>query len=179
MPRYPKTEIVRTASTPGPKPGTPVPVGVHANNGSHYKPETKGRKKYGPLDWSLDELIAYRQNGTPPARIPDKEMLYKLGSYGVTMMNCCDLFGISQDKFTGNLDWIENWQRGKAGLASRVRASIVEDALDKDILMAKIHLDKQLSGDNARPLVQVNVNSQLSEVRTEDLLSVVVQSNEE
>lgn len=173
MPRYPKSE--RTASTPGPKPGTPSAPGVTANNGTSYKPETKGRKKVGLLDWSLDDLIAYKHNGTPPARIPDAEILYKLGTIGVTLTQTADLFGISVDKFTSNTDWHDNWKRGRAECGSRIRASIVEDALEKDMLMAKIYLDKTMSGDKEGPtaLIQVNVNTELGQVSTDDLLNVV------
>lgn len=176
MPRYPKSE----KSTPGPKPGTPAPVGVHANNGGFYKPETKGRKKVGVLDWSLDELIAYKHNGTPPARIPDAEILYKLGTIGVTLSQTADLFGISIEKFSSNTDWHDNWKRGRAECGSRIRASIVEDALEKDMLMAKIYLDKTMSGDKEGPtaLIQVNVNTELGQVSTDDLLNVVFEEKD-
>lgn len=151
-----------------------VPV-VTGNKGTFYKPETKGRKKSGILDWSLDELIEYKHNGKPPARIPDPEILYKLGRCGVSMANAADIFGISREKFSSNEDWLLNWQRGRAECGALIRASIVEDALDKDILMAKIYVDKIMGGDkeNATTLVQVNVNTGLGEVSTEDLLNVV------
>ena len=152
----------------------PTPVPVPGRNGAFYSPEGKGKKKFGLLDWSLDELIAYRQNGTPPMRIPDPDLLYKLGSIGVSMKNCCDIFNVSQDKFYQNMDWVENWNRGRAECGAQIRASIVEDALEKDNLMAKIYIDKIIGGDkeNATALIQVNVNGELAQVSTEDLLNV-------
>jgi len=156
------------------KPDQPAQPGEYKSK-AQYLPDTKGRKKFGPLDWSLDELIAYRENGTPPARIPDANILYKLGSIGVSMQNAADLFGISREKFSSNLDWLENWQRGRAECGAQIRASIVEDALEKDNLMAKIYIDKILGGDKESPtaLIQVNVNSELGQVSTDDLLNVV------
>lgn len=156
------------------KPDQPTQPGEYKAK-AQYLPETKGRKKFGPLDWSLDELIEYRQNGTPPARIPDAEVLYKLGAIGVSMANAADLFGISKEKFSSNADWLANWQRGRAECGSRIRASIVEDALEKDNLMAKIYIDKLIGGDkeSATALVQVNIgNQELSQVSTDDLLEV-------
>lgn len=150
----------------------------HANNGVYYKPETKGRKKVGLLDWSLDELIAYKHNGTPPARIPDADLLYKLGTIGVSMANAAALFNISAEKFCSNSDWIENWQRGRAECGSQIRASIVSDALEKDNLMAKIYIDKLIGGDKVgdNTLVQVNVstNGSLAQVSTDELLNITL-----
>lgn len=179
MPRYPKPE--RTASTPGPKPGTlEVNKESYANNGGYYKPETKGRRRVGVLDWSIDELIAYKNNGTPPVRIPDAQILYKLGTIGVTMTQTADLFGISVDKFTQNTDWYDNWKRGRSECGSRIRASIVKDALENDMLMAKIYLDKTMSGDkdNNAPMIQVNINTELGQVSTEELLNVAFEEKD-
>ena len=145
-----------------------------------YPPETKGRFKRGVLDWSLDDLIAYRENGRPPTRIPDADLLYKLGTIGVSMSNAADLFGISREKFSSNLDWLENWQRGRAECGAQIRASIVEDALENNNLMAKIYIDKIIGGDKESPtaLIQVNVNSELGQVSTEDLLNVVFEEKD-
>jgi len=171
MPRYKKPN-------PEPKPlGNPALV---AGGAGSYPPTTKGKKRTGPLDWSLDELIAYRENGRPPMRIPDPDILYKLGTIGVSMKNACDLFGVSMDKFCSNLDWLENWQRGRAECGAQIRASIVEDALEKDNLMAKIYIDKMIGGDKESPtaLIQVNVNSELGQVSTDDLLNVVFEEKD-
>jgi len=149
---------------------------VKTHTGTFYKPETKGKKKAGLLDWSLDELIQYKHNGTPPQRIPDAHLLYLLGKSGVSATNACALFDISSDKFYKNPDWCENWAKGRAEIGSTIRASIVEDALEKDNLMAKIYLDKLIGGDKVgeNTLVQVNVstNGNLAQVSTDELLSV-------
>ena len=171
MPKEPKPPKVKDLT-----------LNPQANNGTFYKPETKGRYKKGPLDWSLDELIQYRQNGTPPARIPDAEILYKLGKCGVSLSNACEIFGISKEKFSSNMDWYENWARGRAECGAQIRASIVEDALEKDILNAKIYIDKIIGGDQVTDKLQVNVtNTQLENVSTEDLLEVMFkqQDNDE
>ena len=163
---------------PEPKPlGNPALV---AGGKGSYPPETKGKFKRGALDWTLDDLIAYRENGRPPVRIPDAEILYKFGRSGVSVNNTCDIFGISRDKFYSNLDWIENYNKGKAEIGAQIRASIVEDALEKDNLMAKIYLDKLISGDKESPtaLIQVNVNSELGQVSTDDLLNVVFEEKD-
>jgi hypothetical protein len=143
------------------------------------RPETKGRMKRGPLDWSLDELIEYRQNGHQPARIPDKDLLYKLGSMGVSLANAAKLFDISQEKFINNLDWHDSWSAGRAECSSRIRAKIVEQALDENVLNAMIYLDKIMGGDNVVEQVQVEVrNTQLANYNTIDLLDVMIKEND-
>lgn len=150
-----------------------------ANNGRFYSPEVKGRKKVGMLDWSLDELIAYKHNGTPPARIPDADLLYKLGAIGVSLVNAANLFDISVEKFSSNSDWHESWKKGRAECGARVRASIVEDALDKDILNAKLYLDKIMGGDAPADVVNVNVrNTTLETIDTDKLLEVMFKQDE-
>jgi len=153
---------------------------LEAGGTGSYPPDTKGKKKFGLLDWSLDDLIEYKNNGRPPMRIPDADLLYKLGRAGVSMKNCCDIFGISQDKFYNNMDWVDNWNRGRAEIGSKIRASIVADALEENNLMAKIYLDKIMGGDKESPtaLIQVNVNSELGQVSTDDLLNVVFEEKD-
>lgn len=157
---------------PGPKKGAP-------RKKQPYSPEVKGRFVRGPLDWSLDELIEYKEKGGAPMRIPDKEMLFKLGKMGVSLANAAVLFNISQEKFCSNLDWYENWERGRAACGAQIRASIVEDALEKDVLNAKIYIDKILGGDKVVETVQVDVrNAELLDINTEDLLQVMFKTNE-
>lgn len=159
MPRYKKAVVDPNAGPHG---------------GSIYSPETKGKKRTGKLDWTLDELIEYKMNGSPPQRIPDADLLYKLGAIGVSLKNAASLFEISEDKFCSNPDWLTNWQRGRAECGSRIRASIVEDAIEKDNLMAKIYIDKIMGGDkDDSPLVQVNIqNNDLQKISTDDLIEV-------
>lgn len=176
MPRYKKPTVESTEIIPKKE------IPVTGSQGTFYKPETKGRKKSGLLDWSLDELIEYKHNGTPPARIPDPMILYKLGSIGVSMANAAALFGISKEKFSSNADWLENWQKGRAECGSLIRASIVEDALEKDNLMAKIYIDKMIGGDKVgdTAMVQVNVNTGgLEGVSTEDLIEVAFKDDQD
>ena len=150
------------------------------SGGRIWKPETTGRQKRGPLDWSLDELIAYRQSGVSPARIPDADLLFKLGSIGVSLSNVAKLFNIDETKITDNLDWYENWSRGRAECGSRIRAKIVEQALEGDVLNAMIYLDKILGGDQVTDQVQINVtNTELQPVKTEDLLEVMYKQQDE
>ncbi len=137
-----------------------------------YKPETTGRFKRGPLDWSLDQLIEYRQSGVSPARIPDKDLLFKLGSYGVTMEATADIFGISIEKFTSNLDWYDNWKAGKTSCGVRVRAKLVAQALEENSTTALIYLDKIFGGDVSNVNININ-NNTLGAVKTQDLLEVM------
>ena len=140
-----------------------------------YYPETKGAKRFGKLDLTLDELITYRSNGTPPARIPDPVILYKLGKAGVSLRNAADIFEISEDKFCSNPDWLVNWQKGRAELSSRVRAAIVDQALEQNVLNAMIYLDKIMGGDSPADQLNVTVTnvSNLENISTEDLLDVM------
>jgi hypothetical protein len=164
---------------PGPKKGTKLTPEQKAGQRPYYAdekwpPAKKGAKKRGPLDWSLDELIEYKAAGGQPMRIPNKEMLFALGRMGVTISNAAELFDISESKFMQNLDWLENWQKGSAECKARIRASIVDDALHKDILNAKLYLDKIWATDKVRDEVNVNVrSSELNEIDTSNLLEVL------
>jgi hypothetical protein len=155
------------------------PTPKKKSGGPIWKPETTGRKKRGPLEWSLDELIAYRQSGVSPARIPDADLLFKLGSIGVSLANISKLFNIDETKITDNLDWHDNWARGRAECGSRIRAKIVEQALDENVLNAMIYLDKILGGDQVSDRVEVSVTTtELTPVKTEDLLEVMYNIND-
>ena len=130
---------------------------VKGGGNPYYPPETKGRFVRGPLDWSLDELIEYRKAGGQPMRIPDKDILYNLGAMGVSMENAAKLFDISREKFSSNLDWLENWQKGRSECSARIRARIVEQALEENVLNAMIYLDKLMGGDSIVEQVQVDI----------------------
>jgi hypothetical protein len=144
-----------------------------SKGGRTWKPDTIGRYKSGVLDWSVDELIAYKQTGATPKRIPDVDILYKLGKAGVSIMNSCDIFGISADKFSSNPDWSDAHAAGRAQLGSKIRTSLVEDALERDNTTVKIYLDKILGGDREQPQVVVNIkNNELQEYSTEDLINL-------
>ena len=124
------------------------------------------------MEWSLDELIEYKHNGQKPHRLPDQEILFKLGSVGVSAANCCALFDIGITTFNENPDWRSAWERGRATIATRLRSSLIEDALEKDNVMVKIYLDKVLGGEKteAPPVVNVTVNNAetLQQVSTEE-----------
>lgn len=142
-----------------------------------WDPDIKGSKRVGILDWSLDELIAYKTDGRQPVRIPDADMLFKLGSYGVSAAHCADLFQIATDKFHKNEIWHAAWAEGRAQCATRIRASLVVDALEKDVIQAKIHLDKMFQDVPAPAIVQVNVSTGLEHINTKDLLQVIYHSD--
>lgn len=145
-----------------------------------WKPESTGSRRLGPLDWTLDELIEYRKSGVSPKRILDKDVMYKLGKVGVSFNNVCFVLGVSQSKVLENRDYLEAWQTGRAECGARIRASIVQDALEKDLLPAKLYLDKILSGDTPQDVVNINVNTtELTKINTNDLLEIMYRDGKE
>jgi hypothetical protein len=154
---------------------TPKPDPTKPRRSSGLKPETKGafRYKRGVLDWTVDELILYKQDGNKPKRIPDQEILTKCGMMGISRINTCQLFNIDPRKFDENPEWREAWEKGRGEVGTRIRASLVNDAIQNDNLTAKIYLDKQLSGEQTETAkVVVNVNTKLEGVSTEELLNI-------
>ncbi len=168
---------------PPPKGSSVVDLNKHVAEGNGlYSPEVKGKKRGGPLHWSLDELIEYRQNGTRPHHIPDPVMLEQLGAMGVSLANAMGLFGVLPEHSTARKDCVDAWNVGRSRVGARVRASLLNDALENDNITAKIHLDKVFSGEKAGDTnIQVNVNTDtnLSEVSTEDLLNVTFTSSDD
>jgi hypothetical protein len=161
------------------QPVAPTPKDGKQGFKQSWKPDTVGNYKRGVLDWSVDELIAYKQQGHMPKRIPDVEMLFKCGSLGISKANTCQLFNIGLAKFQENPEWNEAWEKGRGEVGTRIRASLVKDALDNDNLTAKIYLDKQLSGEQVdTSKVTINVNTQLEGISTEDLLNITFTEND-
>lgn len=157
----------------------PMPTDKNVANNRPYTPEKKGSMKRGPLDWTLDELIVYKNNGTMPKRIPDPKLLHKLGSIGVSIGNAASIFEITQDKIMDDPALYDAWKLGRAECGSRIRAKIVEQALDENVLNAMIYLDKILGGDNVAAEVNVNVtNTELQKIDTDSLLEVMFKQND-
>lgn len=96
-----------------------------------------------------------------------------LASKGVSANVICGLFQKSKTYIYDNPEMLEAFNRGRSNVASRIRAKIVDEALENNSMQAAIYLDKVMGGDTTTENVNVTVSQQpLKDISTEDLLSV-------
>src|SRR5579864_5802855 len=89
-PKLPKQEKVRQA----------------ISNEIRTPPDKIGRYKgKGIFDWSIDELIAYKETGKQPQRVLDTDVLHKLGKAGVSMANVCAIFQVEPARILENVSY--------------------------------------------------------------------------
>lgn len=132
--------------------------------------KTMGAIKRHPLHMSLDELIQYKTTGVQPKIIISEDILFRLGEIGASLKNTAQVLNVTEETISSNAPLLSAWQKGRANVGTKVRALIVEDALNGN-LQAKIYLDKMLGGDTITDNLNVTVTAQpLKEVSTEQLL---------
>lgn len=81
-------------------------------------------------------------NKTKPFIEIDLEQVEKLGGYGMTQKECCNVFNVSELTFSRRKDIITSYQKGKANLIKSLRATQVRVALQGNVTML-IWLGKQ------------------------------------
>ena len=102
-----------------------------------------------------------------------------LASHGLGMKVIAAMYGglsmtISQDPIM-----LAAFEKGRANIASRVRASLVDDALNNDMPYAKMHLDKVLNKEDHVQQIDLNVTQNpLETVSDEQLLEIDIESKE-
>lgn len=107
------------------------------------------------------------------------EVVEELASYGVSMKNIANLFRQDFRDVFADSELKYAFENGRAQVGAKVRASIVDDALEKDNFQAKVHLDKVFHREEFSPesvtSLQVNVqNNGLSEVSSADLIEIML-----
>lgn len=102
------------------------------------------------------------------------EHVHDLAASGLSMKAIAHLMHkdhafISKDPILQNA-----YNQGRALIGAKVRASIVSDALEKDNLTAKLHLDKVLNNEAQVQQVEISVkNDTLNDVPTEQLIDIM------
>lgn len=106
------------------------------------------------------------------------ENIEELASLGITKVMIANLLRKDLDFINKDPELIAAFNRGKATVGLKVRASIVADALEKDMLPAKLHLDKVLNSEAQVQHVELSVkNETLKDVPTEDLIDIMYNKN--
>ena len=130
---------------------------------------------HGPFDWSVEQILEHKATGKPLQRIPDRDVLRKLGASGISMTTAADIFNVSYAEFSNTPEYIDNFKAGRSSVIGRVRTSIVNDALEKDSLNAKIYLDKIWATDNQPDKIEISArNKDFDNIKTSDLIEVMV-----
>lgn len=137
-------------------------------------PEKMGKMKRDNIfHWSLDELIAYKAQGIMPVMIIDESNVYKLASCGISKKVICDILDVSMNWFITNSVLNAAFEKGRAAIAAKNRAKLVESAFDGNV-QAMVYIDKIMGGDDVKQDVTVNViNADLKEVPTDQLIEVM------
>jgi hypothetical protein len=105
---------------------------------------------------------------------PSTEMVENLAASGISLKNICGILGKNFSYFSDNPDMKEAFDRGRATVGSRVRARLLDAALEENSMQAAIYLDKIYGGDTVASEVNVNVSTvNLDEIPTETLLDVL------
>lgn len=119
-------------------------------------------------------LIADNLPGTKP---PPKRSLFNpkniemCAEQGLSMESAAGIFGHATVAIIHNPEMLEAYKRGRSKAGSLIRASLMDDALNKDILQAKLHLDKVLNKEDNTQQVNLTVTkSPLENIPTEQLL---------
>jgi hypothetical protein len=114
---------------------------------------------------------------TGPA--PSKKSLFTpeaveiLAAHGLGIGNIAGLYAQSSAEISRNPVMLAAFERGQAKISSIVRASIVDDAINKDLPYAKLHLDKVFNKDDNSQNINLNVTqTPLQNITDDQLLSI-------
>ena len=112
------------------------------------------------------ELAQKRNMATP-------DNIALLAAQGLTRVAVAKILGCRSTLITEDPELEEAFLRGRVEVASNIRASIVDDALNKDMPYAKTHLDKLLNHETVVQKIDLNVTTNPAEaVSTEKLLEI-------
>lgn len=127
-----------------------------------------GTAKSANLQVILDNLT------TRPRIEATPEQVEFLAQSGVSVKNICGLFQKSFNFLSDNPELQAAYERGRATVGSRIRARLVDAALEENSMQAAIYLDRVMGGDQVAAEVNVNVTNQpLQEIDTNQLLDIV------
>lgn len=101
-----------------------------------------------------------------------------LASHGLGLKIISNMYGENTTDISNSPELMAAYERGRALIGSHVRASLVDDALNKDILQAKLHLDKVFNKEEYTQDINLTVTqSPLKDVTNEQLLQIDLDDN--
>lgn len=105
----------------------------------------------------------------------EPKVVYEFACLGISKFKICDLYHCDHNYIDEDPALLAVYNQGRANIGTKVRSSIIVDALDKDILQAKIHLDKIYNKEDASVhQVDVTVNQRpLEEIDTNNLIEIM------
>lgn len=102
-----------------------------------------------------------------------EDTIENLARSGVGVKNICGLFGKTHTFLDDNPLFREAFNRGRSNVATRVRAKLLDAALEEDNMTAAMYLDKIYGGEQVVSEVNLTVtNTPLAEISTNELLDV-------
>jgi len=160
------------------KPGGNNPSGLAKPKAGLDDPEVVGRmRRPHPFHMSVNELIEYKATGLKPAMVIDEDIVFRLAQIGVSLENTAAVCGVGMTFLTEHKNYHDAWKLGRAEVAARISASLVEDALVNDVLNAKIYLDKTMNAGEATQSVQIEHSlkpvNPLEAIPTKNLLDIM------
>lgn len=104
------------------------------------------------------------------------EVVEQLAKHGLSVKTIATLLGSHATMISQEPELLAAFEKGRSDIGSRVRAAIIDDALNKDSLTAKLHLDKVFNKDDHVQQVDLNVTqSPLENVSDATLLEIDVE----
>lgn len=96
-----------------------------------------------------------------------------MAEHGLTLKVIASLHGKLCTDISGDPVLMAAYEKGRSNIAARIRASLLNDALNKDLPYAKLHLDKVLNKEDTAQNVNLNITqTPLENVSTEELLNL-------
>lgn len=101
------------------------------------------------------------------------ESVEKLASHGIGAKAIASIFGEISTAVTQDPKMMAAYEKGRSNIGSIIRASIIDEALNKDSLTAKLHLDKVFNKDDHSQDINLSVTqSPLEKVSDAALLEI-------
>lgn len=142
-------------------------------------PESMGKMKRDSIfDWSIDEVIAYRQTGVRPRIIIDPNKIHTLARNGASLKVIADLFETTEHTIIDNPAFYSAYTTGRSDLATRNRMNLVKNA--EDNMAVAIYLDKLIGGDIEKSQVTLipGAPQEVKQADTSDLLKKLSDNDE-
>jgi transcriptional regulator with XRE-family HTH domain len=91
--------------------------------------------------------------------------------HGLSIKSIANLLGTQSITIQNDPEMLAAFEKGRANIGSVVRAAIIDDALNKDLLTAKLYLDKVFNKEDHVQEVNLNISqTPLENIPTEQLL---------
>ena len=120
---------------------------------------------------TLNNIAQLQAVAMTPKRFLTPDIVEKMASQGLSKSVIAGLCSSTWAAVSEDPKLEEAFNRGRSEIGQRVRTALIEDALEKDLLPAKIYLDKIYGGDVEQKNLNVSITARpLENIPTETLL---------